>query len=63
MCPLTWFAVNPDMTSALVDKTVNSGKSQPCSLPFLLGGKKGFEDLFHDIRRHAVPGITTAIFT
>ena len=41
----------------LLDDAIAYGQSQSCSLPHLLGGKKGLEEPGHVLRFDAVTGI------
>src|SRR5262249_5128098 len=43
----------PDVAFALLDHAVNSGESEPSSLPFFLGGEEGLEDVLLQLSVHA----------
>ncbi len=51
------FAVNVKKAAVLLDDAIDRGQTHASALAVLLGGEKGFEDMFASLRVHAEAGV------
>src|SRR6202043_386934 len=56
-CPLSWFAVNPDMAPALPDNSIDGREAQSSAFSEFLGRKEGLENAALGLRIHPHSGI------
>ena len=53
-----WFAVDPDVSVALLDDPIDRREPQPCPVAWPFGGEEGLKDVGLGLRGHADPGVT-----